>query len=284
MSTFNRLFGLAAKALDKTGSSSPTAGASANGGAGDWRSMVRSAADALTGDAQKRPAPGTTPPPYGTTPSPAYGTTPPPPYGTTPPPAYGTTPPRPGMTPPPAGNAADAADRAAIARYDYLMQTADPHQIERIHQEAFARLTPAQRAQVEARMRAELPPYEQPASAAPADLARAAARTEAAQPGRMRGLLGRAGGATAIAGAGVAAGGLLGLVAGGAIATAVAAPLLAQAADFGVDFDAIAQGVDLGAVTGGAFDAAGEQISGLGEQVSGFGEGLGDFGLGDFFN
>lgn len=268
MSTFNRLFGLAAKALDKTGSSSPTGGASANGGAGDWRSMVRSAADALTGDAQKRPAPGTTPPPY----------------GTTPPPAYGTTPPRPGMTPPPAGNAADAADRAAIARYDYLMQTADPHQIERIHQEAFARLTPAQRAQVEARMRAELPPYEQPASAAPADLARAAARTEAAQPGRMRGLLGRAGGATAIAGAGVAAGGLLGLVAGGAIATAVAAPLLAQAADFGVDFDAIAQGVDLDAVTGGAFDAAGEQISGLGEQVSGFGEGLGDFGLGDFFN
>jgi hypothetical protein len=283
MSTFNRLFGLAAKALDKTGSSSASGGSPASGGAGDWRSMVRSAADALTGDAQKRPA-GATPPAYGTTPPPAYGTTPPPAYGTTPPPAYGTTPPRPGMTPPPAGGAADAADRAAIARYDYLMQTADPHQIERIHQEAFVRLTPAQRAQVEARMRAELPPYERPASDAPADLARAAARSEAAQPGRMRGLLGRAGGATAIAGAGVAAGGLLGLVAGGAIATAVAAPLLAQAADFGVDFDAIAQGVDLDAVTGGAFDAAGEQISGLGEQVSGFGEGLGDFGLGEFFN
>ena len=302
MSTFNRLVGLAAKALDKTGSSSSTpsggAPASGAGGAGDWRNLVRSAADALAGDPQNRtssgttsppPASGTTPPPggYGSAPSPAYGTTPPSGYGTTPPPAGGpglTPPPAPGQTRPPAARrGAVDADRSAIARYDYLMQTADPHQIERIHEEAFARLTPAQRAQVEARMRAELPPYERPASAASADLARAAARSEAMQPGRMRGLLGRAGGATAIAGAGVAAGGLLGLVAGGAITTAVAAPLLAQAADFGVDFDAIAQGIDLDAVTGGAFDAAGEQISGLGEQVSGFGDGLPDFGLGDLF-
>jgi hypothetical protein len=285
MSTFSRLVGLAAKALDKTGSSSSTpsggAPASGAGGAGDWRNLVRSAADALAGDPQNRTSSGTTSPP------PASGTTPPSGYGTTPPPAGGpglTPPPAPGPTRPPAARrGAVDADRSAIARYDYLMQTADPHQIERIHEEAFARLTPAQRAQVEARMRAELPPYERPASAASADLARAAARSEAMQPGRMRGLLGRAGGATAIAGAGVAAGGLLGLVAGGAIATAVAAPLLAQAADFGVDFDAIAQGIDLDAVTGGAFDAAGEQISGLGEQVSGFGGGLPDFGLGDLF-
>ena len=194
----------------------------------------------------------------------------------------GRVPERHGQVPP----APDAADRAAIARYDYLMQTADPQQIERIHQEAFARLTPAQRAQIEARMRAELPPYEQPASAAPADLARAAARSEAMQPGRMRGLLARAGGTAALAGAGVAAGGMLAVVAGGAVLSAVAAPLLEQAAGFGVDFDAIAQGVDLDAVTGGAMDAAGEQLSGVGEQVSGFGDVLSDFGLpglGDFF-
>ena len=128
------------------------------------------------------------------------------------------------MTPPPAPTAAasttsrvprnptaaDAADRAAIARYDYLMQTADPHQIERIHQDAFAKLTPAQRTQVEARMRAELPTYEQPVSASPRDLARATARSEATQPGRMRGLLARGGSSAALAGAGVAAGGLLG--------------------------------------------------------------------------
>ncbi len=123
-------------------------------------------------------------------------------------------------------------------------------------------------------MRAELPPYEQPGSAAPADLARAAARSEAMQPGRMRGLLGRAGGTTALAGAGAAAGGCSELVAGGAIASAVAVPLLAEAASFGVDFDAIAQGVDLDAISGGALDAAGEHVSGFGEQVSGFGEAL----------
>jgi hypothetical protein len=264
MSTFNRLFDLAAKALEKTGSSTSAApGAPASPKGNDWRTAVRSAADALTGDAQRRPAPSMTPPP-----------------------APGAT--RPAAVPVPAGatGGADAADRAAIARYDYLMQTADPHQIERIHQEAFARLTPAQRAQVETRMRAELPPYEQPASAAPADLARAAARSEAMQPGRMRGLLGRAGGATAITGAGAAAGGMLGLVAGGAVISAVAAPLLEQAAGFGVDFDAIAQGIDLDTLTGGALDAAGDQLSGVGEQISGFGDALPDFGipgLGDLF-
>ncbi|MHA7178446.1 hypothetical protein ACX80D_17585 [Arthrobacter sp. Sr24] len=37
------------------------------------------------------------------------------------------------------------ADRAAITRYDHLLETADPHQIEQMHREAFERLTPAQR-------------------------------------------------------------------------------------------------------------------------------------------
>ena len=266
MGTFNRLFDLAAKALDKTGSSTPPApGAPAARGGSDWRTVVRSAAESLTGDAQRRPAPSTTPPPApGAARSGAAATA---------------------DAAASAGGAPDAADRAAIARYDYLMQTADPHQIERIHQEAFARLSPAQRDQIEARMRAELPPYEQPASAAPADLARAAARSEAMQPGRMRGLLARGGGG-ALAGAGVAAGGMLGLVAGGAVLSTVAGPLLEQAAGFGVDFDAIAQGIDPDALTGGALESAGEHLSGVGEQVSGLGDALPDLGipgLGDLF-
>jgi hypothetical protein len=253
MSTFNRLFDLAAKALDKNSATAPRSGAQSSG---DWRSMVRSAAESLTGDGRHA---STTPPAAA-------------------PPAPGRTG-SPSLKPPTAGD----ADRAAIARYDCLMQTADPHQIERIHQEAFARLTPAQRAQIEARMRAELPPYEQPRSAEPADLARAAARSEAMQPGRMRGLLARTGGKTALVGAGAAAGGVLGLVAGGAIASAVAVPMLAEAASFGIDFDAIASGLDLDALSGGALDAAGEHVSQIGEQVSGFGESFSDFGLGDLF-
>lgn len=252
MSTFNRLFDLAGKALgDKTRTSAGSGGAAST----DWRSMVQKAADSLTGE--KRPV-STTPPPAPGSPAATTGS-----------------------------NAAMMdADRAAIARYDYLMQTADPQQIERIHRDAFARLTPAQRAEVQARMNAELPSYEQPRSADPADLARAAARTEAMQPGRMRGLLGRAGGKAGLVGAGAAAGGVLGLVAGGAIASAVALPLLAQAASFGVDFESMAAGIDPEALVGDGLGAVGEQVSGLGEQVTGFGEGLSDFGipgLGDLF-
>ncbi len=76
MSTFNRLFDLAAKALDKTGSSStPAPRAAPASGAGDWRSMVRSAADALTGDAPKRRRRRVRPRGVGTTPPPASART-----------------------------------------------------------------------------------------------------------------------------------------------------------------------------------------------------------------
>lgn len=185
---------------------------------------------------------------------------------------------RPSTTPPSATDAqGTAADRAAIARYDYLMRTADPQSIEQIHREAFERLTPQQRAQIEARMNAELPSYERPASSSAPDLARAAGRTEAARPGRMRSLL-------AGAGAGALGGGIgvLGAVAGGAVLSAVAVPMLAQAADLGVDFGALADGVNLGELTGGAeglLTEAGEQVTGLGEQIGGVTDQLGGFEL-----
>lgn len=193
------------------------------------------------------------------------------------------------------------ADRAAIARYDYLLQTADPQSVEQIHRDAFARLTPQQRTLVEERMRDELAPGERPRSSSPDDLARAAGRAEAIRPGRMRGLLSRvrgggAGGAAVMAGG--AAVGVLGVVAGGAVLSSVAGPLLDQAAGLGVDFTALAEGVDLealasgvdiGGFTGGAEElvgSAGEAASGLGETATGWGEKLGDLGIpgiGDVF-
>lgn len=196
-----------------------------------------------------------------------------------------------GLTPPAAGSPTSAehgrlsaADRQAVARYDYLLQTADPHQVEEIHREAFARLTPDQRAHVQSRMTSELPAHEQPRSSSPADLARAAARGEAARPGLLKGLLARAGsgrGAGRLAGGAVigAGAGILGAVAAGAIVTSVAGPLLAQAAGMGVDFDALAEGVDLDGIAGDALSGVGEQVSGFGEQVSGLGDGLSGFGL-----
>ncbi|WP_150957079.1 cation-transporting ATPase [Microbacterium testaceum] len=274
MVSFSRLFDLASKAAGKAASSPRTPGAA---GGKDWRDMVRSAADAVTGDRRADAPPAA--PPWSTTHA-ATGR-----YA--PPAASGSS------------SALSADDRAAIARYDYLLRTADPDRVEQMHREAFARLTPAQRAHVKERMDADLAPHERPRTDAADDLARTAARAEAARPGRMSGLLAKAGRGGLIGAGVVGAGGLLAAVAGGAIVSAVAGPLLAHAGQMGVDFAGLAEGVDLEAMAsgvdlaslaedtgigewaGGAQDA----WSGAGEQISGFGEGLSNLdipGFGDF--
>ncbi|MGJ0387569.1 cation-transporting ATPase [Microbacterium sp. CGR1] len=221
--------------------------------------------------------------------------------------SYSPPPARPAVqgayAPPPAQAAGTAsasdADRAAIARYDYLLETADPRSVEQIHREAFARLTPAQRAQVQERMNTELAPGERPASSSVDDLARAAGRTEAARPGRMRGLLSRVRGGGAAGMVGGAAVGVLGVVAVGAVGSVVAGPLLEQAAGLGVDFDALAQGLDVEAIASGLggeelagaaeglLGSAGETVSGLGDTAGEWGQRLGDLGIpgiGDLFS
>lgn len=189
-----------------------------------------------------------------------------------------------------------AGDRAAIARYDYLLRTADPDQVEQMHREAFARLTPEQRAHVRERMGADLAPHERPRSDSADDLARTAARAEAARPGRMSGLLAKAGRGGLIATGVAGAGGLLAAVAGGAIISSVAGPLLESAGQMGVDFAGLAEGVDLEAMASGIDLASladnsgvgewagGAQgaITGAGEQISGFGEGLSNLGIPGF--
>jgi hypothetical protein len=249
MSSFSRFFDMASKALDKAVPATDRGtGSSQNG---DWRTMLRGAADAVRPDSR----PSTSPPAA------------------------------PGSAAPPAG--VSQQDRAAIARYDYLMQTADPHRVEQIHREAFERLTPQQRASVQARMQADLPAHERPASASPFDLARAAGRAEAARPGRMRSLLAGGGAAVGAGMVGAGAVGLLGAVAGGAILSTAATSLLAEAATLGVDFDAIAGNLDVSELTGaaeGVLGGAGEHIFGLGDQVSGWGDQISAIpGLGDLF-
>ncbi|MCC4909167.1 cation-transporting ATPase [Microbacterium sp. cx-59] len=286
MGKLSKIIGMAKKALDENGSGSGSGSRTGSSGGGtDWTSMVRGAASALTGD-NRSSTPSTPPSTARYVPGES---------------AYGQNRSSAPATTPPSGPA-DAADRAAIARYDYLLQTADPHQIEQVHREAFARLSPEQRAHIAARMQSELPPHEHPRSAEAPDLARAAARTEASRPGVLRGLLARAGGGRgrsrmggaglALGGAGLAAGGVLGAVAGGAVISSVAGPLLEQAAGFGVDFDALAAGIDLDALGGldefaaGAGDLAsgvGDQVSGVGEQITDFGSGVEIPGLGDLF-
>jgi hypothetical protein len=83
-------------------------------------------------------------------------------------------------------------DEQAIERYRYLLATAPPEDIERAHEEAFARLTPDQRRQVLDRLAQEVPPSEIRGDD-PASLARTATRAELRQPGTMERAFGGAG-------------------------------------------------------------------------------------------
>lgn len=288
MTLFSKLSRLARGALNPSDSSHQ----GANAGATDWRAMVRSAADALTGDANAART--------GEARAPAASSDRPVQQRSV---ESAARPSGPSASSAPSA-AINDADRAAIARYDYLLKTAGPEQIEQVHREAFERLTPVQREQIEQRMRAELPSHERPGSPGAEDLARAAARAEAGRPGTLRGLLARAGGTNAgganggpgvrtaamvggaAVGVGLAAGGVLAAVAGGAIVSSIAGPLLEQAAGLGVDFEALAGGIDVGGFTGEVGDlvaGAGESVSGLGDQVAEFGSNFTLPGLGDFF-
>lgn len=302
MGKLSRLIGLASDALEKNAGSGRTANSAEGSRSTDWGGMLRGAVDAVRGPAESAPGTESSPRPAGADPyappaAPGFQDRP---VRGTPASAGSYAPPAaPGVSP--VSQPASEADRAAIARYDYLLQTADPQRIEQIHREAFALLTPQQRGLIESRMREELAPGEQPRSSSPDDLARAAGRAEAMKPGRMRGLLSRVrgvGAGGAVVAAGGAAIGVLGVVAGGAVLSTVAGPLLEQAANIGVDFGALTEGVDLeslaagvdvDALTGGAeglVGSAGEAVSGIGEAATGWGEQLGNLGIpgiGDIF-
>jgi hypothetical protein len=301
MPDFRRLLGAAAKALGDHSSSSSSQDRQqpSRGGETDWRSVVRSAADKLTGDERtprgqvgglrtgqdhgQRAAGHPDPQRYG--------------QGQAGPQQYGQR------------QAAQVteADRIALGKYDYLLRTAEPEQLEQVHRDAFERLTPAQRELVLARLTEELPAHERPRSGSAADLARAATRGQTSRPGLMQRVLGGhgtsnrgsrngaamfAGGAAA--GAGVAAiGGVAVAVASGAALSAVAGPLLSGAMADGIDFAGLTEGFgleglpDLGGLSEGVDGIAqgGEEyLTGIGDQVGGLGEGFQIPGLGDFFD
>lgn len=185
---------------------------------------------------------------------------------------------RPYDVPPPRGGAS-SEDERAIARYRYLLRTAPPEDIEKVHAEAFAQLSPEQRQLVLQRLTDDLPESERPRSDEPVDLARSATRAEMRQPGYLQGAFG--GGRGGMGMGGMFAGSMLGTIAGFVVGSAVAdamlggyegSPEAAEAGDLGGDAGGDAGG-DLGADTGG--DAGGD----VGGDVGG---GFGDFGAGDF--
>jgi hypothetical protein len=151
-------------------------------------------------------------------------------------------------------------DQQAIERYRYMLRTAPPDDIERAHAEAFAQLSPDQRATVLRELSAQVPASEVATSDDPQSLARMATRAEMRQPGTIERTF-----------AGVQGPGLGGMflstLAGAFVGTAIADAFFdndAAAADGAADGDAGA-------------DAGGD--AGDGD----FGDfGGGDFGGGDF--
>jgi hypothetical protein len=263
MANLNRILGMASKVIDKQLHKRP-----GQSGGTDWRGLVRTAADRVTGDDRggrqpqtQRPAPAQQQRPRQHVRGPVD------------------------------------QDAVALAKYDYLLRTASPDQLEQAHHDAFARLTPQQRQQVLTRMNTELPPHERGTDDSAGGMARTITRGEVARPGLVRrvlggggptggrGRMGAAAGGAAVGAGAVALGGIAVAVAGGAVVSAAAAPVLAGAADLGVDFEGIAAGFGadgLGDLADGVQGVAaegsdvlggfGDQVSGLGEQASGLGE------------
>jgi hypothetical protein len=150
-----------------------------------------------------------------------------------------------------------ASDEEAIRRYRYLLRTAPPEAIEQAHAEAFAQLTPDQRARVLRGLSAELPEYERNAAGDdPKGLARLATRAEMRRPGSVERALGGFGGPSM---GGIVAGSLLASVAGAFIGTAIAESLFDQdVADQESYTDEVDADQEGSFDEGGGFDAGGD--------------------------
>lgn len=189
---------------------------------------------------------------------------------------FGRRTPEPESAAPPRAPRGD--DERAVERYRYLLETAPPETIERVHAEAFAKLTPEQRRMVFERLTESAPPGEAPRDDQPTTLAQAATRSELRQPGTMeRSFAGPSFGSMMGAS-------LLGTVAGYVVASALVSAFLppmdgggAEAAGDGGAGDA----GDPGAGDPGAGDAGMDGGDGGGFfDAGGFdGGGFGDFGF-----
>ena len=155
-------------------------------------------------------------------------------------------------------------DQRAIERYRYLLQTAPPEDIEQAHEEAFARLTPEQRAMVLHELSEKLPASELGGDD-PRSLARAATRAEMREPGTMERTFGGGG----VPGLGSM---FLSTLAGAFIGSSIANAF----DDGGSEGSADAEGNegDVGGDAGDGGDFGGGDVGG--------GDFGGDFGGGDF--
>ncbi len=95
---------------------------------------------------------------------------------------------------PATGPATRLSDEQALERYRYFLRTAPPDAIEQAYADAFAQLTPDQRAYALRELTAVLPPHERasvPQQDDPQTLARLATRAELREPGTVERLFSR---------------------------------------------------------------------------------------------
>ena len=159
-------------------------------------------------------------------------------------------------------------DDQALARYRYMLTTAPPEDIERAHQEAFAKLTPDQRRQALQALAQVVPPSEIQGDD-PASLARTATRAEVSQPGTIERAWGGAG-----AGPGLGTW-FMSTLAASFIGTAIAQSFFDNDPTFDGSGAETTDTADTGDTAGGFGDAGGGGVGG-GDW------GGGDFGGGDF--
>ena len=155
-----------------------------------------------------------------------------------------------------------------------MLKTAPPETIEQAHEEAFAKLTPAQRAQALRELAAVTPEGERAAMAGgrddPKSLARLATRAEMRQPGTMERTFGGVGGGLGLGGT------IFASLAAGFVGSMIAQQFLYSVGDFG-EGDASEQSGD-----GETSDSAGDDYGDSGGGDFGGDLGGGDFGGGDF--
>ncbi len=176
-------------------------------------------------------------------------------------------------------------DEIAVERYEYLLRTAPPETIEKVHTEAFSKLTPQQRDILFDKLTANANTNERPADAEPATLAKAATRAEIQQPGTLTRTLGGSafGGAGGPGLGGMFASSLLGSVAGYVIGSALVSSFMPM--DYGnssPDATADESGTDASGTDASGTDASASGASDAGGWGGGGYDSGGDFGGGDF--
>ncbi|MEJ7748228.1 MAG: hypothetical protein WKF56_02935 [Candidatus Limnocylindrales bacterium] len=172
-----------------------------------------------------------------------------------------------------------SADERALERYRYMLATAAPEDIERAHEESFARLTQEQRQQALQALAGHVPAGELRGDDA-ASLARAATRAEVRQPGTLERAWGPGGGGGAGGGFGLGSW-FMSTLAASFIGTAIAQSFFDNDPGSSAEGDGsdASDGGDTGSDTG---MADGDSAGGDGGGDFGGGDGGGDFGGGDF--